>query len=63
MSPKNPSPVKSRAEKNNSHSICPSNAIRANETNTQTKHLIRTIPGNQSYASTTKHGIKMYRGQ
>ena len=36
---------KSRAEKNNSHSIRPSNAITTNEVNTQSKNPIRTVPG------------------
>ena len=45
-------------EKNNSHSIRPSNAIIANEINTKNKNSIRTVPGNQSYTSTTKHGKK-----
>ena len=49
---------KSRTEKHNSHSIRPSNAITANEINTQSKNSIRTVPGNQLYASTTKHGKK-----
>ena len=49
---------KSRAEKNNSHSIRPFNTITANENNTQSKNSIRTVPGNQSYASTTKHSKK-----
>ena len=49
---------KSRAKKNNSHSIRPSNAIIANEVNTKCKNSIRTVPGNQSYASNTKHGKK-----
>ena len=49
---------KSRAEKNNSNSIRPSNVITANEINIQSKNSIRTVPGNQSYASTTKHGKK-----
>ena len=37
---------KSRAEKYNSHSIRPSNAIRSNEITTQSKNSIRTVPGN-----------------
>ena len=49
---------KSRVEKNNSHSIHPSNAITANEINIQSKNSIRTVPGYQSYASTIKHGKK-----
>ena len=47
-----------RAQKNNSRSICPSNAITANENNTQSKHSIITDPGNQSYAGTMKHSKK-----
>ena len=36
----------------------------ANENNTQSKNSIRTVPGNQSYASPTKHSKKnMYRGR
>ena len=51
-------------EKNNSHSICLSNAITENKNNTQSKNLIRTVPGNQSYTGTIKHCKKnMYRGQ
>ena len=42
-------------EKNNSHSICLSNAITENKNNTQSKNLIRTVPGNQSYTGTIKH--------
>ena len=38
---------KSRAEKNNSHSIRPSNGITANEINTKSKNSIRTVRGNQ----------------
>ena len=49
---------KSRAKKKNSHSIRPSNTITANQNNTQSKNLIRTVPGNQSYARTTKHSKK-----
>ena len=49
---------KSRAEENNSHSIRPSNAIIANEINTQSKNSIRAAPGNQSYTSTMKRGKK-----
>ena len=49
---------KLRAEKNNSRSIRPSNAITANENNTQGKNTIRTVPGNQSYAGTIKHNKK-----
>ena len=49
---------KPRAQKNNSHSIRPSNATAANEINTQSKNSIRTVPGNLSCASTTKHGNK-----
>ena len=45
---------KSRAEKNNSQSIRPSNAIAATENDTQDKDSIRTVPGNQLYATTTK---------
>ena len=37
---------KSRAEKSNSHSIRPSNAITANEINTKSKNSIRPGPGN-----------------
>ena len=36
---------KSRAEKNNSHSILPSNAITANEINTKRKNSIEIVPG------------------
>ena len=50
---------KSRAVKSNSHSIRPSKAITANKINTQNKNSIRTVPGNRSYASTTKH-VKKY---
>ena len=49
---------KLRAEKNNLHSICPTNAITANKINTKSKNSIRTVPDNQSYASTKKHGMK-----
>ena len=49
---------KLRAEKNNSHNIPPANAITANKINTLCKNLIRTVPGNQSYTRTTKHGKK-----
>ena len=49
---------KSRAEKNYSHSIHLSNAITANEINTKSKNSISTVPGNQSFASITKHGKK-----
>ena len=34
------------------------NAITANEINTKSKTSISTVPGNQSYASITKHGKK-----
>ena len=44
--------------KSNSYRIRPSNAITEIEINTQSTNLIRTVPGNQSYASTTKHGKK-----
>ena len=43
---------------NNSHNIRPSKAITANEINTSSKKSIRTVPGNRSFASTTKHGKK-----
>ena len=49
---------KSRVEKNNSHSIRPSNGLTANKINTWDKNSIGTVPGNQSYASTTEHGKK-----
>ena len=49
---------KSRAKKNNSHSIRPSNTIIASKNNTQGKDSIITVPGNQSYASTMKHRKK-----
>ena len=49
---------KSRAEKNNSHIIRPSEAITLNKINTQSKNLIRAVPGNRSYASTMKYRKK-----
>ena len=49
---------KPRAAKNNSQIICRSNAITAKEINKQSKYSIRTVPGNQPNASTTKHGKK-----
>ena len=51
---------KLRVEKNNSHSICLSNAITENKNNTQSKNLIRTVPGNQSYTGTIKHCKKKH---
>ena len=49
---------KLRAEKNNSHSIRPTNAITDNQNNTESKNSLRTVAGNQSYADTTKYSKK-----
>ena len=51
---------KLRVEKNNSHSIRPTNAITNNQSNTESKskNSLRTVAGNQSYAGTTKYSKK-----
>ena len=49
---------KLRAEKNNSHSIRPTNAITDNQNNTESKNYLRNVAGNQSYAGTTKYSKK-----
>ena len=40
---------------------CQFKAITANKISTQSKNLIRTVPRNQSYVSTTKYGKIIYR--